>query len=153
MFHQAVADRLGLNITDHKCLDFVLMNGSMTAGELAAMTGMTTGAITAVLDRLERAGFVRREDDPNDRRRVIVRVVAKRVGEASQLFEPFSALLGEMTSRYDAAELAVIVDFMTRSCEVLRQSTLELRQETPSVRRRRGKTRRRTRPRKASARD
>ena len=64
MFHQAIADRLGLNVTDHKCIDLLLMKGPLTAGELAGMTGLTTGAITAVIDRLEKAGFVRREDDP-----------------------------------------------------------------------------------------
>src|SRR5690349_15820511 len=68
MFHQAVADRLGLNLTDHKCVDLLLLNGPLTAGELASLTALTTGAITAALDRLERGGFVKREDDPEDRR-------------------------------------------------------------------------------------
>jgi DNA-binding MarR family transcriptional regulator len=131
MFHQAVADRLGLNITDHKCLDFVLLNGPLTAGELATMTGMTTGAITAVIDRLERAGFVRRADDPTDRRRVIVHAVPKNLGPARKLFEPFAALLEEMTARYSDAEMDRIVDFMTRSCDVLHRSTVELREESP----------------------
>ncbi len=57
MFHQAIADRLGLNPTDHKCLDLLASKGLMTAGELAEMTGLTTGAITGVIDRLEAAGF------------------------------------------------------------------------------------------------
>ena len=78
LFHQAVADRLGLHPTDHKCIDLLVSAGSTTAGELAEATGLTTGAITGVIDRLEAAGFVRREDDPNDRRRVIIRVVPKR---------------------------------------------------------------------------
>lgn len=132
MFHQAVADRLGLNITDHKCLDFVLLNGPLTAGELATMTGMTTGAITAAIDRLEGAGFVKRADDPNDRRRVLVRAVPKNLGPARKLFEPFAALLDEMTGRYSDAELVAIVDFMTRSCEILHRSTVALRDESPS---------------------
>ena len=75
MFHQAVADRLGLNPTDHRCVDRLLLNGPLTAGELASRTGLTTGAITAALDRLERAGFVARGDDPQNRRRVIVQPV------------------------------------------------------------------------------
>src|SRR6516225_8343013 len=66
MFHQAVADRLGLNPTDHKCLDLVHRAGGATAGDLAEWTGLTTGAITGLIDRLERAGFVRREDHPGD---------------------------------------------------------------------------------------
>ena len=91
MFHQAIADRLGLNVTDHKCIDLLLLKGPQTAGELAAQTGLTTGAITAVIDRLEKAGFAHRQDDPRDRRRVIVEVIPKRVGEIARLFEPFAA--------------------------------------------------------------
>src|SRR6516165_10656801 len=87
MFHQAVADRLGLNPTDHKCIDLLALKGLMTAGELADATGLTTGAITGVIDRLEGAGFVRREEDPNDRRRVILRAIPKPYREIARLFE------------------------------------------------------------------
>src|SRR5918994_2391650 len=72
MFHQAVADELGLNITDHKCLDLIHRFGSMPAGRLAELTGLTTGAVTGIIDRLEKAGYARRANDPNDRRRTIV---------------------------------------------------------------------------------
>lgn len=131
MFHQAIADRLGLNVTDHKCMDLLLLNGSLTAGELAGMTGLTTGAITAVIDRLEKGGFVRREDDPRDRRRVIVQVIPKRCRDIERLFEPFGATFGKLCGRYNDEQLAVILDFMIRSREGLHQSTVELR-EKPS---------------------
>src|ERR687884_840498 len=72
MFHQAVADVLGLHITDHKCLDFIYRFGAMPAGKLAELTGLTTGAVTGIIDRLEEAGYVRRINDPKDRRRTIV---------------------------------------------------------------------------------
>src|ERR687897_3534396 len=72
MFHQAVADELGLNITDHKCLDLIHRYGAMPAGRLAELTGLTTGAVTGIIDRLEGAGYVRRTDDPKERRRIIV---------------------------------------------------------------------------------
>jgi DNA-binding MarR family transcriptional regulator len=137
MFHQAVADRLGLNLTDHKCVDFLLMSGPLLAGELAGMTGLTTGAITAALDRLERAGFVRREDDPEDRRRVVVRAVARRVDAMSRLFDFFTARLDELTARYRDEEIAVLVDFMSRCQEALHESTRELRQDSSVT----GKTR------------
>ncbi len=136
MFHQVIADRLGLNVTDHKCMDLLLINGPLTAGELAGMTGLTTGAITAVIDRLEHAGFVRRVDDPHDRRRVIVQVIAKRCRDIERLFEPFAANFGELSGRYNDKELAVILDFMTRSREGLHQSTLELRQRRSSAEKR-----------------
>ncbi len=132
MFHQAVADRLGLNPTDHKCIDLLASAGWTTAGELAEATGLTTGAITGVIDRLEAAGFVRREDDPNDRRRVIVRVISKRYRDIARLFGPFAAAFAEMGARYSDRELATILDFMARSGQVLRDATLELRRRAPT---------------------
>src|SRR5690349_1487298 len=74
LFHDAVASRVGLSATESKCLDIaVRSNEPLTAGKLADATGLTTGAITGVLDRLERAGFIRREKDENDRRQVLIR--------------------------------------------------------------------------------
>ena len=69
---QMSAERIGINVTDLNCLNIVALTGPMTAGELARATGLTTASITGVLDRLEDGGFVRRERDPKDRRRVIV---------------------------------------------------------------------------------
>ena len=72
MFHQAVADVLGLHITDHKCLDLLHRFGAMPAGRLGELTGLTTGAVTGIIDRLEQAGYARRANDPKDRCRTIV---------------------------------------------------------------------------------
>src|SRR5207245_7886714 len=69
LFHHAVAERLGLGPTDHKCLDLLRERGAITGSELAAITGLTTGAITGVVARLEQAGYVRRESDPHDGRK------------------------------------------------------------------------------------
>lgn len=72
LFSQVVADKVGLHPTDAECLDYLLLNGAATAGQLATLTGLTTGAVTAVIDRLEKAGYVKREQDPKDRRKVLV---------------------------------------------------------------------------------
>src|ERR1700726_142454 len=69
---QMSAERIGINVTDLNCLNIVALTGPMTAGDLAKQTGLTTASITGVLDRLEGGGFIRRERDPKDRRRVIV---------------------------------------------------------------------------------
>jgi DNA-binding MarR family transcriptional regulator len=127
MFHQAIADRLGLNPTDHKCLDLLVTKGVMTAGELAGLTCLTTGAITGVVDRLEGAGLVRREDDPNDRRRVVLRVIPKGYREIGRLFESLAKAVEELCGRYSDRELATIVDYMDRACEMVHEETRKLR--------------------------
>src|SRR6476646_4089911 len=82
LFHTAVAERLGLNPSDHKVADILaLEEGPVTPGRLAELTGLTTGAVTGVLDRLENAGFVAREPDPADRRRIILRLRPGRIAE------------------------------------------------------------------------
>src|SRR5260370_16960058 len=72
LFHHAVAERLGLGPTDHKCLDLVRERGPMAGSDLGAITGLTSGAITGVVARLEQAGYVRREPDPHDGRKQIL---------------------------------------------------------------------------------
>src|SRR5262245_47194182 len=101
LFHTAVAEHLGLNPSDHKVADILHLEGApISPTRLSELTGLTTGAITGVLDRLEAAGFVAREQDPEDRRRVIIRVLPQRVPEVADLFVPIGQRLGELCSRY-----------------------------------------------------
>ena len=88
-FDQAIADRLGMNRTDMRCVDLIDQAGGMTAGELARAADLTTGAVTAVIDRLERAGMARRVADPADRRRVRVEVTPKLWELTGPLLGPF----------------------------------------------------------------
>jgi DNA-binding MarR family transcriptional regulator len=81
MFHQAVADMLGLHITDYKCLDLMYRFGAMSTGRLAELTGLTTGVVTRIIDRLEKAAYVRRANDPTDRRRTIVEPIRNKKSE------------------------------------------------------------------------
>ena len=127
VFHQAVADRLGLNPTDHKCLGLVHEAGEATAGDLAEWTGLTTGAVTGVIDRLEAAGFVRRAEHPTDRRKVVVRVVSERFPEVGRLFASLGEAMTALSARYSEAELRVIIDFLTRSADLFRHETRRLR--------------------------
>jgi DNA-binding MarR family transcriptional regulator len=130
LFQQAVAERLGLNTTDHKCLDLLVQMGPVTAGRLAELTGLTTGAITGVVDRLERAGFVRRERDPHDRRRVILQPVRERVEEVGPIFDSLSRAARSLCARYSVEELAVILDFNRRSLDLMREQAARLRAES-----------------------
>jgi DNA-binding MarR family transcriptional regulator len=127
MFHQAVAQRFELNPTDYKCLDLARHEAGMTPGHLAEITGLTTGAITAVLDRLEHAHFVRRERDESDRRKVIVRVLP---GAAKRLGPLFAGLASEMTALHEtftAQELALILEYQSASIAVLERQAKTLR--------------------------
>ena len=125
--HQAIADHLGLNLTDHKCLDIVLTRGPMTAGRLAEDSSLTTGAITGVVDRLEKKGFVRRVADPHDRRKTMIEVVPERLIGIEQLFAGLSKKMTAATAHYSASERAAIDDFARRTATVIDEFVRELR--------------------------
>jgi DNA-binding MarR family transcriptional regulator len=128
MLHAAVAERLGLNITDHKALDFACRGGgTVTAGELAELTGLTTGAITGVIDRLEKAGFARRERDPNDRRRIIIRPIPSRAREIGRLFESLAQSMAKLCSQYTDRDLALLIDFFDQVTSLVQDETRKLR--------------------------
>ena len=127
---QAAADRIGINATDLNCLNILSFSGHLTAGELAKATGLTTASITGVIDRLEEAGFVRRERDPHDRRRVVVRLsLDKAVKEVASVFVPMLRDWREMAARYSDDELRLIVDFYGRVEQVFRKHLIRLRDE------------------------
>ncbi|WP_376793750.1 MarR family winged helix-turn-helix transcriptional regulator [Thermogemmatispora sp.] len=128
MFHQAVASRLGLNMTDLKCLDLAREGRQLTPGRLAELTGLTTAAVTAILDRLEEAGFVRRERDPNDRRKILVRPLPDRIEEVTHLFAPLDKAVTHLLGQYTTEELAFLDTFAQRMSQILRQETARLRE-------------------------
>ncbi|MBE4909238.1 MarR family transcriptional regulator [Bacillus luteolus] len=120
LYHQRIAQYLGLNPTDHKCLDFIMKNEYMTAGDLAQLTGLTTGAVTGVIDRLESKELARREKDPNDRRKIVV--VAnkeKAFKEVGPLFSSLGASMDNLYKEYSERELQTILDFVTKSVEIV----------------------------------
>ena len=129
MFHQNVADVLGLHITDHKCLDLIRQYGAMPAGRLAELTGLTTGAVTGIIDRLEKAGYVRRANDPKDRRRTIIEPVRNKKWERKieAIFIPFHQRMHKLLSSYSDGELAFLLDVLTKSIELTHEESKKLR--------------------------
>lgn len=113
LLHAAIAERLGLNPSDHKCADLMLSESEpCTPGRLAELTGLSTGAITGVIDRLERAGFLVREHDSEDRRRVLLRLTHTRAPELLALFAPLTKGVEALCENYTIAELAVVLRYM-----------------------------------------
>jgi DNA-binding MarR family transcriptional regulator len=118
-FENLAAERLGVNRTDLHCLNAIENAAGLTAGELAAEVGLTSGAVTGVIDRLERAGFARRVPDPADRRRVKVEVTPEFYARAKRIWGPLAAEWeATLASRFTAAELTQITEFLRLTNEV-----------------------------------
>jgi len=109
---QAVADYLGLNRTDTRCLDIIERLDGVSAGRLASEAGLSTGAVTTVLDRLERAGYARRVQDPGDRRRVLVELTPAARRELQQLYAPLTDATMRQLEGYTTDEVSLVRDFM-----------------------------------------
>jgi DNA-binding MarR family transcriptional regulator len=123
---QAVAGRLGINHSDLETLDLLQWAGAVTAGRLAELTGLTTGAVTRMIDRLERDGYVRREPDPADRRRVIVRLAPEALRRIGPLYEPLQRAMQGLYAHFSDAQLGVLLDFSRKAYEVLQAETARL---------------------------
>jgi len=130
LFHQAVAERLGLNTTDLKCLDLARGERDITAGRIAELTGLTTAAVTSVIDRLEHSGVVRRERDASDRRKVFVRPVPERAAEIGRLFEPLDRAMRQLYAEYSIADLELLRDFAIQAARVMQAETQKLRKRS-----------------------
>ena len=127
-FDNLAAERLGVNQTDLHCLSIIENSGGLTAGELAAQAGLTNGAITGVLDRLERAGFARRAGDPTDRRRVCVEVTPAFYEHANRIWGPMAAdWQSTLGKRFTAEELERVADFLRATIEIGRRHADRLR--------------------------
>jgi DNA-binding MarR family transcriptional regulator len=126
LFHEAVADSVGLNATDVKVLR-LLGDAPMTAGQLAEHIGLTGAAVTAVVDRLEAAGYATRVRDEADRRRVTIRAVPAKTRRIDRLYDAYGAEMAKILAGYDAKEFALLEDFLTRTTRLLTEQTVALR--------------------------
>ena len=112
---QAIAKRIGINSTDLESLDLILMSGSATAGEIGRRTGLTSGAVTGLIDRLERLELVERTADPNDRRKVLVKVRPDKIAPLAVHFAPMEKAMRDLLAGYTREQLKVIADFTERA--------------------------------------
>ena len=127
-FDTLAAQRLGVNETDLHCLNIVENAGGITAGKLAVLSGLTTGAVTGVIDRLEHRGFARRVPDPEDRRRVRIEVTRAFYARADKIWGPLRADWGRALAKFSNEELELITEFLRASNEVGRRHLDRVRQ-------------------------
>lgn len=111
LFNDQVAASIGLNSTDLQFLNLLEMGLASTPGDLARLSGLTTGGVTVVLDRLAKAGYVKRQPNPEDRRSILVRTVDARMRKFGPLYRSKAERLSAVLSRYDERELQLILDF------------------------------------------
>jgi DNA-binding MarR family transcriptional regulator len=126
LLFDTLARRMGVNATDMQCLNIHNFEGAVTAGRLAELTGLTTGAITTAIDRLEKAGYVQRVRDPLDRRRVVVQLLPQ---EGSEVFGAIDQAWRELCSRYSDQELALIFAFLDAMYQMNRDAVAQLRKD------------------------
>lgn len=130
LYHQSLAERIGLNVTDHKCLGILQTVENPKPSTLASLTGLSSAAVTTVIDRLQRAGFVERRPDEKDRRQTILVVNQKKVEEEIiPLMVPFFSELGKLFSQYSPEEVNTIIDFLTKCTDTFQRESKRLRKE------------------------
>jgi DNA-binding MarR family transcriptional regulator len=115
LLHHALAELLGVGPTDLQCLDLVRERGTLTGSDLAAITGLTTGAITGIVARLERAGYLRREPDPHDKRKQTLHPSLQRMHEVRKIFEPLHRDVAGLLEEFDSGQLTAITRYLARS--------------------------------------
>jgi DNA-binding MarR family transcriptional regulator len=130
LLSQAIAERVGMHPTDLESLGLLFDEGPLTAGRLAELTGLSTGAVTRLVDRLERAGYVQRQRDPADRRRVIVRALPDAARDIAPLYADLGRAMADLCTRYSDADLALLRDFAVRASAHGREQTRRLREAT-----------------------
>jgi DNA-binding MarR family transcriptional regulator len=132
LFNQALADQVGLHPTDVQCIALLdLEPGPVTTGEIARLTGLSSGSASRLVDRLEKAGFVQRQPDPNDRRRALVALAPDAAARIAAAWETPGKAFGAVLERYTDEQLEVIADYLRQAAEVGRDQARRLSAEAP----------------------
>jgi DNA-binding MarR family transcriptional regulator len=125
--HEAIGRKTGLTGTDHKYLGFLLQNGQMTAGELSNLTGLTTGAVTGLIDRFEKKKLVKRQFDKQDRRKIfIVPNTEKIMAIFEPLYRDFRKMSEKLSLTFSTEELKVIQAYFVKAIEIMNETTNKL---------------------------
>jgi DNA-binding MarR family transcriptional regulator len=130
---KTIADRFALHTTDLEVLDLIYLREKASAGELAEATGLTSGSVTALIDRLEAAGYIERCDDPDDRRKVLIRVRHEAIEPIKAVYAGTQRRMLDLWSDFSARELEVVADFLTRSTDLAVERCRQIREEAPST--------------------
>ncbi|MBL7502552.1 MarR family transcriptional regulator [Frankia sp. CNm7] len=126
LFHDAIGSLMGLSATDHKALGILRREGPMSATRLAARTGLTPGAVTGLVDRLEAAGLARRERDGDDRRRLTIVATDPASPDVAAAFARLQRAMAGVTAQFSAGELAVVARWVEATTTVLREQVHEI---------------------------
>lgn len=128
--HEAVGRKAGLPGTDHKYLGFLIQKGEMTAGELAMLTGLTTGAVTGLIDRLEKKKLVKRKLAENDRRKVMIEPDTKKIMALLQpLYKDFRGQSEKLLASFSRKEMKVLETYFTEAIGIMRAATSTLKRQ------------------------
>lgn len=125
--HETIARQAGLPGTDHKYLGFLIQKGEMTAGELSNLTGLTTGAITGLIDRFEKKGLVKRQFAEEDRRKVIIKPNTENIMALfSPLYKEFRSKSEELLASFSNKEIKIIETYFSKAIEIMNETTNKL---------------------------
>ena len=129
LFRHVIGERLGVNATDMECLGVILFKGLTTPSELAQYTGLSSGATTAMLDRLEKSELIARRPNPNDRRSIHIVLVQETAAKLAPWFASLREAQDQIVSRYSEPELELLADFFTRSVTMWEEERQKLLQQ------------------------
>jgi DNA-binding MarR family transcriptional regulator len=131
LFRHVIGERLGVNATDMECLGVILFKGLTTPTELAHYTGLSSGATTAMLDRLEKSQLIARRPNPRDRRSTHIVLVKETAEKLAPFFASLREAQDQIVSTYSEPELELLADFFTRSATMWEQERTKLLKQNP----------------------